>query len=87
MTTPTPIAVEAVHCLNCDDVIWSESRHDFKYCECGECFVDGGRDYFRAGFTTRDTVVFGRLVLATREFVVEADDDSTPDDGTASAVD
>lgn len=36
-------------CLKCKDVIESKSRHDFVSCECGEIFVDGGKDYWRAG--------------------------------------
>ena len=36
-------------CLKCGDIIQSMHRHDFVRCECGESFVDGGNDYFRAG--------------------------------------
>lgn len=36
-------------CLECGDIIQSKHRHDFVRCECGESFVDGGDDYFRAG--------------------------------------
>ena len=36
-------------CLKCGDIIQSMHRHDFVRCECGESFVDGGTDYFRAG--------------------------------------
>lgn len=36
-------------CNKCGDVIWSTHRHDFKWCKCHECFVDGGDDYFRYG--------------------------------------
>lgn len=38
-------------CLKCGDVIFSKHRHDFRRCKCGACFVDGGDDYFRYGFT------------------------------------
>jgi hypothetical protein len=34
-------------CKKCDDVIYSEHRHDFKYCKCGSVAVDGGTDYLR----------------------------------------
>jgi hypothetical protein len=27
----------------------SKHRHDFVRCKCGESFLDGGDDYFRAG--------------------------------------
>lgn len=36
-----------VHCLKCDDKPYSGSRHDFKFCECGNIAVDGGMDYLR----------------------------------------
>ena len=40
---------QGLKCRKCGNVIFSFSRHDFKECECGECFVDGGNDYFRYG--------------------------------------
>ena len=36
-------------CLKCNSIIESKSRHDFVKCKCGECFIDGGRDYTRYG--------------------------------------
>jgi len=30
-------------------IMKSEHRHDFVRCKCGESFLDGGDDYFRAG--------------------------------------
>jgi hypothetical protein len=50
---------QGLHCLTCDTTIFSEHRHDFKYCKCPKntgsdrdtaVFVDGGKDYFRIGF-------------------------------------
>ena len=38
-----------IKCKLCNDVIESFDRHDFKYCKCGECFVDGGHVYWRCG--------------------------------------
>lgn len=38
-----------VQCLLCKDVIVSNTRHDFVYCECKNTFVDGGYDYLRYG--------------------------------------
>ena len=37
----------AIQCTVCDDVIESKHRHDFKWCSCGSCAVDGGNDYLR----------------------------------------
>jgi len=36
-------------CLLCGDIIESKYRHDFVKCSCGEIFVDGGNEYWRAG--------------------------------------
>jgi hypothetical protein len=38
-----------IRCAKCHDVIQSMYRHDFKFCECGAIFVDGGNDYLRMG--------------------------------------
>jgi hypothetical protein len=38
-----------VMCAACGDVIESKHRHDMVWCVCGETFVDGGSEYFRAG--------------------------------------
>ena len=38
-----------IKCKSCGDEIYSMYRHDFKRCECGKCFIDGGFDYTRIG--------------------------------------
>ncbi len=43
----TRIKINRIKCLKCNDVITSESVHDFKWCSCGACAVDGGTDYLR----------------------------------------
>lgn len=45
-------------CVECGNVIFSYNRHDYKECFCGECFVDGGSDYFRYGAKDRGMFVF-----------------------------
>lgn len=40
-----------LECLLCGDKIFSDYRHDFKECKCGNCFIDGGSDYNRVGYT------------------------------------
>lgn len=40
----------AVHCLTCDDVIYSVMRHDFRYCSCKRIAIDGGKDYVKMCF-------------------------------------
>ena len=37
----------AIRCKKCGEVIESETVHDFKFCSCGLCAVDGGLDYLR----------------------------------------
>ena len=37
----------AIRCKKCGDVIESKTVHDFKFCSCGSCAVDGGHDYLR----------------------------------------
>lgn len=44
------ITRNALQCKHCGDIIESYSIHDFKFCSCGTCAVDGGHDYFRRGF-------------------------------------
>lgn len=39
----------SARCRGCGDEIESRHRHDFVSCTCGAIFVDGGKDYLRAG--------------------------------------
>ena len=39
--------VNAIKCLKCGDIIYSRSRHDFHWCSCESCAIDGGFDYFK----------------------------------------
>ena len=36
-----------IECLHCGDRPYSAHRHDFKFCKCEKCAVDGGMDYLR----------------------------------------
>lgn len=38
-------------CLECGDTIESTHRHEFVRCSCQSCFVDGGTEYFRIGWS------------------------------------
>ena len=31
----------AIRCKKCGDIIESKTVHDFKFCSCGSCAVDG----------------------------------------------
>lgn len=39
-----------IRCNHCGDIIESFSVHDFKWCSCGACAVDGGHEYMRRCF-------------------------------------
>jgi len=45
--------VSGIQCPKCKDIIYSRAGHDFKYCTCGEVFVDGGQGVSggRVGYT------------------------------------
>jgi hypothetical protein len=40
----------AVKCLKCKTIVESKHGHDFRYCDCGHVFVDGGPHYKRRGW-------------------------------------
>jgi Zn finger protein HypA/HybF involved in hydrogenase expression len=44
----------SVRCLKCGEEIESTNRHDFVTCKCGNVSVDGGKDYLRRVFKSRD---------------------------------
>jgi hypothetical protein len=37
--------VRGIKCPQCWDCIYSASRHDYRNCFCGYCFVDGGTEF------------------------------------------
>ena len=41
------ITVNRIRCRKCGDIIESTSVHDFRWCSCGACAVDGGLEYLR----------------------------------------
>jgi hypothetical protein len=42
----------AIHCLECDSIVYSVMRHDMAYCICGKVSIDGGKDYTKIGTST-----------------------------------
>ena len=41
------IRVNRIRCLKCGEIIESTSVHDFRWCSCRACAVDGGKEYLR----------------------------------------
>lgn len=39
----------ALRCEHCGETIYSAYRHDYRTCECGDTFIDGGSEYARWG--------------------------------------
>lgn len=60
--------VSALKCLVCESVVWSKYRHDFCSCSCGQCFIDGGRDYTRYGAQDMGKIALGLLDTETDVF-------------------
>ena len=42
--------LKAIHCKNCDEVVYSRAQQDFRECSCGCVNVDGGHHYFKYGY-------------------------------------
>lgn len=63
------IVRNAVKCLDCSVEIESTHVHDWKQCDCGNVFVDGGKDYIRRGFVNAERYV---------EMSVFTDDEEAP---------
>lgn len=49
-TNTGKMRVNGIQCPRCEEKIWSRHRHDFRYCICEYCYVDGGFDYLRYGW-------------------------------------
>ena len=52
----------AIRCKKCGEVIESKSVHDFKFCSCGACAVDGGHEYLRRCGELEDWEVMAETV-------------------------
>ena len=64
---------DAVHCLNCDCIVYSTMRHDMAECGCkggGSVSIDGGKDYVKISFASNSNYTRGTLDLLTDGFVL-----------------
>lgn len=57
------MTIAAIQCPECKDAIFSRAQHDFHYCSCGYCFIDGGFDYIRYGAKDLSTIIHVDLDL------------------------
>ena len=39
--------INAIYCINTNEILYSRCAHDYRSSECKECAVDGGFDYFK----------------------------------------
>jgi len=62
----------AAKCLQCGDVVESTHVRDFKTCSCGSLSVDGGLEYTRRLFITRNS--YDELSMYTQRSKRELDD-------------
>lgn len=46
-----------MYCPDCNEVIYSVNRHDYRKCSCGRCMVDGGKDYFRTNMAGQTVAI------------------------------
>jgi hypothetical protein len=42
--------VTGIKCPKCGDEVWSRHRHDFRWCGCKYCAIDGGRSYTKVTY-------------------------------------
>jgi hypothetical protein len=67
--------VAAIKCPVCEAVVWSRTRHDLKYCDCGKCHIGGGRAYTKYGAVVGVTPVVGVYNTSLEVFSTEGEGD------------
>lgn len=61
-----------IRCRKCNDIIESRTRHDYQVCECGLVSVDGGKEYFRRGFTNSPEEDYEELSITVEHLNIDA---------------
>lgn len=51
------ITRNSIQCKECGDIIESTGVHDYVTCRCGACAVDGGHEYLRRCFKSKDCYI------------------------------
>lgn len=65
--TGRAIIRNSAFCKVCGIEVESRSVHDFRSCECGNVFVDGGAEYLRHGWTSREDYVDTSVVVTKKD--------------------
>lgn len=64
--------VTGLLCLECNQALFSLNRHHFHSCGCeNDMFVDGGKDYLRAGAKSLKKTATVRINLMTDEVILD----------------
>ena len=61
------ITIYAIQCTECNDIIYSRTRHDFHWCSCNNCAIDGGFDYQKVCFKNDPPQPIEIVVEATKK--------------------
>ena len=75
-TGNTMIIQNAIKCKLCNEIIISQSRHDFNFCHCKAVAVDGGADYLRRTFTEGPDT-YEEISVSEKDLRTELDQDTT----------
>lgn len=51
------IIKNAIQCKLCGEIIESKHNHDYVECKCGACSVDGGHEYLRRNYKSKDCYI------------------------------
>jgi hypothetical protein len=57
-------------CPECNDLLYSKNRHDYKVCKCGKYSIDGGHDYIKVGGVDLEKIKLKKLWIYNRQINV-----------------
>jgi len=60
---------DALHCLKCNEVLFSMARHHVSTCSCRNAWIDGGKAYLHWGFKKKEKTRLVKLDLLTDKIV------------------
>lgn len=66
------VIVSAIECPECGETIYSRAHHDFHFCHCGACAIDGGFDYVKITAQNPSSVQIKKIpIKATRKILYD----------------